>query len=148
VWRHKDVKTHNVRTTSPLSCQGCKNLPHTSKARQVKRTQMVPTARFTIRVFATFSDCWESNATKLARERMWGLNENRHQNVINRVRYTCSEGLDILRIWWNPLLLLCFIFKFGRLRPPMLPRGDRTILYIPHAVIIEIRTKNYNHRIN
>jgi len=29
----------------------------------------------------------------------------------------------------------------------MLPLGDMTVLKIPHAVIIEMRTKSYNHRI-
>ena len=53
------IKTlkHNVRTKLRLAYHGCKNLTHTSKTRQVKRTQMVATARFTIRGFATFSDC-------------------------------------------------------------------------------------------
>jgi len=52
------IKTlkHNVRTTLQLAYQGCKNLTHTSKIRQVKRNQMVVTVRFTIRVFLTFSD--------------------------------------------------------------------------------------------
>jgi len=42
---------------------------------------MVATARFTIRVFASFSDCYESKATKPSRERMWGLNANHRQKV-------------------------------------------------------------------
>ena len=53
------IKTlkHNMRTTLQLAYHsGCKNLTHTSKTRQVKRTQMVVTVRFTIRVFLTFSD--------------------------------------------------------------------------------------------
>ena len=41
---------HNVWTTLRLAYHGCKNLTHTSKTRQVKRTQMVATGRFTIRV--------------------------------------------------------------------------------------------------
>jgi len=32
-------------------------ISHTSKRRQVKRTQMVGNARFMIRVFVTFSNC-------------------------------------------------------------------------------------------
>ena len=46
------IKTlkHNVRTTLQLSYHGCKYLTHTSKTPQVKRTQMVVTVRFTIRV--------------------------------------------------------------------------------------------------
>ena len=40
-----------------LAYRGRKNLTHTSKERQVQRTPMVATARFTIRVFVTFSDC-------------------------------------------------------------------------------------------
>jgi len=54
VWRHKDVKARreeHVVTHLP----GYKNLTHTSKTRQVKRTQMVATATFMIRVFVTFS---------------------------------------------------------------------------------------------
>jgi len=54
-----DIKTskNNVRTTLQLAYHGCKNLTHTSKTRQVQRTQLVVTVRFTIRVFLTFSDC-------------------------------------------------------------------------------------------
>ena len=46
------IKTlkHNVRTTLQLSYHGYKYLTHTSKAPHVKRTQMVVTVRFTIRV--------------------------------------------------------------------------------------------------
>ena len=46
------IKTlkHNVRTTLQLSYHGCKYLTHTSKTPHVKRTQMVVTVRFTIRV--------------------------------------------------------------------------------------------------
>jgi len=53
------IKTfkHNVRTTLRLAYQGCKNLTHTRKTRQVKRTEMVAAGRFTIRVFVTFSNC-------------------------------------------------------------------------------------------
>jgi len=61
---------HNVRTTLQLAYHGCKNLTRTTKPRLVKRTQMVVTVRFTIRVFLTFSDWMESNATKLSREKM------------------------------------------------------------------------------
>ena len=46
----------NVRITLRLAYHGCKNLTHTSKTRQVKRAHMAATARFTIRVFVTFSD--------------------------------------------------------------------------------------------
>jgi len=53
-----DIKTlmHNVSTTLQLAYHGCRNLTHTSKTRQVKGTQIVVTARFTIRVLLTFSD--------------------------------------------------------------------------------------------
>jgi len=46
------IKTlkYNVRTTLQLAYHGCKNLTHTSKTAHVKRTQMVATVRFTIRV--------------------------------------------------------------------------------------------------
>jgi len=51
---------HNVRTTLRLAnYHCCKNVTRTSNTRQVKRTQMVATAKFTIRVFVTFSDCYE-----------------------------------------------------------------------------------------
>ena len=51
------IKTlkHNVRTNLQLAYHDCKNLIHTSKTRQVKRTQIVATVRFTICVFHTFS---------------------------------------------------------------------------------------------
>jgi len=45
---------HNVRITLRLAYYDCKNLTHTSKTRHVKRTQMVATVRFTIRMFLTF----------------------------------------------------------------------------------------------
>jgi len=66
------IKTlkHNVTTTLQLAYYGCKNLTHASKTRQAKRTQMVVTVRFTIRMFLKFSDWQESNATKLSREKM------------------------------------------------------------------------------
>ena len=53
------IKTlkHNVCITLRLAYHGCKNVTHTSKIRQVKRTQMVATGRFTICVFVTFSNC-------------------------------------------------------------------------------------------
>jgi len=51
------IKTskHNVRTTLQVAYHACKNI-YRSKTRQVKRTQMVVTVRFTIRVYPTFSD--------------------------------------------------------------------------------------------
>ena len=51
-----DITTlkHNVKTTLQVSYHGCKNLIHTSKTRHIKRTQMVATVRFTIRMFLTF----------------------------------------------------------------------------------------------
>ena len=75
-WLHKYVnaqgREEHVATRLP-AYHGCTNLAHTSKARQVKRTQMVAT-RITIRVFVTLSDCKEPKATTPPRERMWGLN--------------------------------------------------------------------------
>jgi len=47
---------HNARTTLQLAYHSCKNLTHTSKTCLVKRTQMVVTVRFMIRVFLTFLD--------------------------------------------------------------------------------------------
>ena len=51
------IKTlkHIVKTTLQVAYHACKNI-YRSKTRQVKRTQMVATARFTIRVYSTFSD--------------------------------------------------------------------------------------------
>jgi len=48
------IKTlkHNVRTTLQLAYHGCKNLTQTSKTPHVKRTQMVVTVRFMIRVIS------------------------------------------------------------------------------------------------
>ena len=60
---------YNVRITLQLAYYDCKNLTHTSKTRHVKRTQMVAT-EFTIRMFLTFSEWYESNATKPSREKM------------------------------------------------------------------------------
>ena len=45
---------HNVRITLQLAYNVCIYLTHTSKTRHVKRTQMVVTVWFTIRVFLTF----------------------------------------------------------------------------------------------
>ena len=58
MWRNKDGKAQredNVATRLP-SYKNVKNLTHTSKTRQVKRTQLVATTKFTIRVFVTYSN--------------------------------------------------------------------------------------------
>ena len=53
----KTIK-HNKRIIMlRLAYHGYKNLAHTSKTCQVKRTLKVATARFMIRVYVTFSDC-------------------------------------------------------------------------------------------
>ena len=49
VWRHKVVEAQRG-----LSYYGCKNLTHTSKTRQAKRTQMVATAWHDSRVCCFF----------------------------------------------------------------------------------------------
>jgi len=54
----------------PFANHGCKNLAQTSKARQIKRAQIVVTVRFTIRAFVTFSECQKLNQSKLSRESM------------------------------------------------------------------------------
>ena len=54
---------HNVRTTLQLAYHGCKNLTHTSKTPHVKRTQMVVTVRFTIRV--TSPSRWNKQGIKI-----------------------------------------------------------------------------------
>jgi len=59
------IKTlkHNVRTTLQLVYHGCKNLAHTNKTSHVKRTQMVVTVRFTIRV--TSLPRWNKQGIKI-----------------------------------------------------------------------------------
>ena len=59
------IKTlkHNVRTTLQLSYHGCKYLTHTSKTSHEKRTQMVVTVRFTIRV--TSLPRWDKQGIKI-----------------------------------------------------------------------------------
>ena len=83
---------HNVRTTLRLAYHGCKNITHKNKTRQVKRTHMFATAKFTIHDFLTFSDCKESNATQLWRDRMWGLNQNRRQKVFKKGNLHLRRG--------------------------------------------------------
>ena len=61
---------HNVRNTLWLAYHNCKNLTHTSKTCQVNCTYIVATTLLTIHMFITFSNCYESNATKPFRERM------------------------------------------------------------------------------
>ena len=72
----RDEISQPSRPISPRAAtayHGCKNFTYTSKTRHVKRTQMVVTVRFTIRVFLTFSYWYESNTTKLSCEEMWSL---------------------------------------------------------------------------
>ena len=58
------IKTkHNVRTKLQLTYHSCKNLTHTSKTPHVKRTQMVVTVRFTIRV--TSLPRWSEQGIKI-----------------------------------------------------------------------------------
>jgi len=57
---------HTTYICSGRKDKVCKNLAHTSS----KTSQMVATARITIRLFVTFPDCKESKATKPSRERM------------------------------------------------------------------------------
>jgi len=59
VWRHKGVKARrvdHVATRLPRMYK-CTNRTHTTKKRQVKRTEMVATGRFTIHAFVTFWNC-------------------------------------------------------------------------------------------
>jgi len=92
------IKTlkHNVRSTLQLAYHDCKNLTHTSKVRHVKHTQMVVTVRFTIRVFLTFSDWWESNATKLSLEKMWSI---KTRTVTTRKSWI--GGLNLRKGTWH-----------------------------------------------
>ena len=57
------ILKHSVRTTLQLSYHGCKYLTHTSKTPHVKRTQIVVTVRFTIRV--TSLHRWNKQETKI-----------------------------------------------------------------------------------
>jgi len=79
----KALKLKGVRTTLRFAYHGCENLAHMAqlwaktaapcKIRQVKRTQMVATARFTIRVFVIPSHCKESRKPSVARkDTLWG----------------------------------------------------------------------------
>ena len=54
---------HNVRTTLQLAYHGCKHLTYTSKTPHVKRTQMVVTVTFTIRV--TSLPRWNKQGIKI-----------------------------------------------------------------------------------
>ena len=56
VWGHKNVKAQGREDHVATRLPGLQNLAHTSKTRQVKRTQMFVTAKIRIRVFVTFSD--------------------------------------------------------------------------------------------
>ena len=59
------IKTskHNVRATLELAYHGCKYLTYTSKTPHVKRTKMVVTVRFTIRV--TSLPRWNKQGIKI-----------------------------------------------------------------------------------
>ena len=59
------IKTlqHNMRTTLQLSYHGCKYLTHTSKTPHIKRTHMIVTVRFTIRV--TSLPTWNKQGIKI-----------------------------------------------------------------------------------
>jgi len=97
------IKTlkYNFWTTLRVAHHGCKNLTHTSKTRQVKRTQMVTTGRFTIVAFDTFSDCKESNASHnetVARKQLRFKPEPSSERLHYRGHYICATGLDILNI--------------------------------------------------
>ena len=90
----------NVRTMLHLAYHACKNLTHTSKARHVKRIQMVVTVLFTIRVFLTFSAGEESNPTKLSREEMWSLKTR------TVARKSWIGGLNLRKGNWHSEILI------------------------------------------
>jgi len=132
VWRHKDVKAQraeHVATRLPIIAP---KIYHT-RAKQVKRTQMVATAAFTIRVFVTFSDCQESKATKPSRERMWGLNQKRRQENLTFWKFDKISAL---------IYSVSYV-KLEGLSPPMLLRGYETALNFP----IMLSLLHYDHRI-
>jgi len=68
------IKTlrQNVWTTLRLAYHGCKNLTHTSKTRQVKRTQMVATVgtRFARLLFFQTAKNRTQDAAKRSRKSM------------------------------------------------------------------------------
>ena len=101
---------------------------------------MVATARFTIRAFVTFSDCSESNATKLSRESMSGLNQNRGQKVFNRGLYICAEGLHILKIRYNLHWFIVFHIQFEGLSPLMFPCLNLTPHTIAYLLILYLQS--------
>jgi len=59
---------------------------------------MVATAGITIRVFVTFSDCKESNATKPSRQRMCGLNFSHAVIIEMRVRNKKLQSSNLVRL--------------------------------------------------
>jgi len=92
------IKTlkHNVGTTLRLAYHGCKNLTHTSKTRQLKRTQLVG-SRFTcLLLFQT-----AKNRTQRNRRAKWC--EVQIRTVARKsstgAYYICAEGLHIPKIW-------------------------------------------------
>jgi len=98
------IKTlkHNVRTTLQLAYHGCQNLTHTSKTPHAKRTQMVVTVRFTIRV--TSLHRWNKQGIKICD---WFLAY--YTCGVKLVEYTYAQVWNIAKrrkqspIGWFPL---------------------------------------------
>ena len=147
------IKTlkHNVWTTLRLDYHGCKNLTHTSKTRQLKRTQVVATGRFTIRAFVTFQTVKNRTqvATRRSRKSMWDLNQNRRQKVFTIRDFAFAQRK--LTFWKLDKISTDYSVSYfnleGLSEPTTAPRGDGNVLIVPYAANIEKRTKRYNHRI-
>jgi len=73
----------------------------------VKRTQMVVTVRFTIRVFLTFSDCKESKAIKPSHEKMWSLKTR------TVARKSWIEGVNLRQGTWHSEILIKYLLIYS-----------------------------------
>ena len=120
---------HNVRTTLQLSYQGCKYLTHTSKTPHVKRTQMVVTVRFTIRV--TSLPRWNKQGIKiffidslLITPVEWSyLNTDMHKFETSQKEESRAQSADsskayrkLSRAFNCPLFACFFLFQTGKNR--------------------------------
>ena len=80
---------------------------------------------------------------------MWGLNQNRRQKAFTIGGFTFAQW--DLTFWTFDKISTDYSVSYfnlmGLSEPAKAPRGHGSVLNFPHAVIIEKRTKCYNHRI-
>ena len=80
---------------------------------------------------------------------MWDLSQNRRQKVIAVGGFTFAQR--DLTFWKFDKIStdysVLYVNLEGLSEPTNAPRGDGTVLNFPFSVIIEKRTKCYNHRI-